>query len=182
MKILSFDTCLDKTYITLNNDILPNKVLLLEKKVDENTKKINELFDMFDSKEILNGCVYFENKLYDAYSALMNIFCKAKKEIIITDNYAGKELLDILRDINVSIIIISANISKMLKEKYEKQYKNVTFINDNSCHDRIIIIDREKLYICGTSLKDFGKKFSTLTMLNDKALVDIILDKISKIS
>ena len=155
--------------------------MLLERQVNDNTMKINELFDKFDSQDTLNGCVYFENKIYDAYSTLIDIFSSAKEEIIIIDNYAGKELLDILRDIDINIIIISANISKKIKEKYESQYNNVTFIYDNSCHDRVIVIDRKKLYICGTSLKDFGKKFSVLTELNDKVLIEAIIEKTNEI-
>ena len=38
-------------YINYNNNLLPNKVLLLENKVDENTKRIDELFDKFNPKE-----------------------------------------------------------------------------------------------------------------------------------
>ncbi|MBR7042226.1 MAG: ORF6N domain-containing protein [Bacilli bacterium] len=168
-------------YIKFNNDILPNKVLLLERQVDDNTKRINELFDKFDPKEILNGCIYFENQLYDAYSILMDIFNSSKKTVIIIDNYAGKELLDMLREVDKSITIISKNIDTKLIKKYEKQYKNVTFINDDSFHDRIIIIDFEKVYMCGTSLKDFGKYFSVLTLLDDRGEIrNIILDKITK--
>ena len=32
--------------------MLPNRMLLLEDKVDNNTKRINKLFDMFDPKDI----------------------------------------------------------------------------------------------------------------------------------
>ena len=169
-------------YINLNKEILPNKVLLLEKRVDENTERINELFDKFDPKEILNSTVHFENQIYDAYSALITLFNRANEEIIIIDNYAGKELLDIVKGINTKIIIISANINNILKKKYESQYKNVTFINDNSYHDRIIVIDRKKVYLCGTSLKDFGKKFSVLTEYTEGELFDVVINKISKIS
>ena len=46
---------------------------------------------------------YF-GQIYDAYSLLLNILTKANKRIIVIDNYAGKELLDILRIINMSCI------------------------------------------------------------------------------
>ena len=72
--------------------------------------------------------------------------------IRIMDTFV-KELLDILKNVNSKIKIISKNIDDVLKKKYEKQYNNVTFINNNSFHDRFIIIDRNKLYSCGASLK-----------------------------
>ena len=50
-------------------------------------------------------------------------------------------------------IIVSNNINNVLKSKYEHQYNNVTFINNNSFHDRFIIIDRKLLYSSGASCK-----------------------------
>lgn len=71
---------------------------------------------------------------------------------------AGKKLLDILRNVNKKIIIVSKNINDILKQKYEDQYSNITFIKNDSFHDRFIIIDRSRLFECGSSLKDVGKK------------------------
>ena len=145
-------------YINYNKDLLPNRILLLEKKTDENTAKINELFDKFNPTDIVKDKVFFESEFYDAFSFLLGILNKAKKEIIIIDNYANKELLDLLKDINLKIIVVSKNINESLKEIYEKQYDNVTFINNNSFHDRFVILDRKRIYFCGSSFKDFGKK------------------------
>ncbi len=74
-------------YINYNGDLLPNRILLLEKRTDENTKRINELFDKFDPKEIVKDKIFFEGEFYDAYSLLLDILNKARKEIIIIDNY-----------------------------------------------------------------------------------------------
>lgn len=41
--------------------MLPNRMLLLEDKVDNNTKRINQLFDMFDPKDIVKEYLFFEN-------------------------------------------------------------------------------------------------------------------------
>lgn len=76
----------------------------------------------------------------------MDILGKTKFEIIIIDNYAGKELLDLLKKLNKKIIIVSKNIDEILKKKCESQYNNITFINSSSFHDRFIILDRNKLY------------------------------------
>ena len=165
-------------YINYNKNLLPNRILLLENRVDKNTQKINELFDKFDCKEITKEFVFFENDFYDAYSTVMDIFNMSREEIIIIDNYASKELLDILRDIDRKIIIVSDNIDEKLKMKYEKQYKNVTFIKDDSFHDRYIIIDRYRLYSCGSSLKDIGKKCFSIHEFRDIKHLDIILDKL----
>ena len=135
-----------RRYFSNNSEILinhENRLLVLENTLDK-----------FKEKEL--NKIFFEGELYDAYSILLDILNKAKKEIIIIDNYAGKELLDTLKDIDKKIIIISKNIEKTLRSKYEKQYKNVEFINNDSFHDRFIIIDRKILYSCGASFKDLG--------------------------
>lgn len=163
-------------YIRYHERLLPNKVLLLENKVNENTEKINELFNMFDPKEIIKEFIFFKNELYNAYSVIMDIFNKARNEIIIIDNYAGKELLDILKDIDKKIIIVTPNIDKTLKEKYESQYNNVIFINNDTFHDRFIILDRYRLFSCGSSLKDVGKKCFAINEFDNPLYVDNILE------
>ena len=165
-------------YINYNKEILPNKILLLEDKVNNNTKRIDELFDKFDSKDIVKDKIFFEGEFYDAYSLLMDILNKSKEEIIIIDNYASKELFDTLKNIDRKIIIVSKNIDSILKKKYESQYNNITFKNNNSFHDRFIIIDRKLLYICGSSFKDLGKKCFSISEFKEKDYINILLEKI----
>lgn len=165
-------------YINYNNELLPRRFMLLEEKVDNNTKRIDELFDKFNPKDITNNSIFFENDIYDAYSVIVNIFNSSKEEIIIIDNYASKELLDMVRNIDKKIIIVSKNIDEVLKTKYESQYNNVTFINSNSFHDRFIIIDRKKMYLCGSSIKDAGKKCFGIFENNDEDYLKRILKTI----
>lgn len=158
-----------RKYFANNNEILLNhekRLLVLESKLDK-----------FKEKEM--NKIFFENELYDAYSLLMDILSKSNKEIVIIDNYAGKELLDILKSINKKIIIVSNNINNVLKSKYEHQYNNVTFINNNSFHDRFIIIDRKLLYSSGASFKDLGKKCFGIHKLNDLEYLNRILKTIN---
>ena len=124
---------------------------------------------------------FFKNDIYDAYSVMMDIFNNSKEEIIIIDNYASKELLDILRDIDRKIIIVSKNINKELKKKYESQYNNVTFIQNDSFHDRFIIIDKVRMFIIGASLKDIGKKCFAICENKDINYLYRVLDIINMI-
>ena len=165
-------------YINLNNNLLPNRVLLLEEKVDNNTKRIDKLFDKFNPNDIIKKCIFFEKEFYDAYSLLLDIFNSSLDEIIIIDNYAGKELLDILKEINKKIIIVSKNINEILKKKYESQYDNITFINNDLFHDRFIIIDKKKLYSCGASFKELGKRCFCIYENDDKEYLQRIMKTI----
>ena len=155
-------------YIKYNDQLLPHKYLLLEGKVDNNTKRIDELFDMFNPKVITKDSIFYKNDIYDAYSVLLEILNLSREEVIIIDNYMGKVLLDELRTINKKIIIVSANINNTLKSKYSKQFNNVTFINNDSYHDRFIIIDRKKVFHCGASFKDLGKKCFAINEIENK--------------
>ena len=155
-------------YINYNKNVLPRRFLLLEDKVDENTRRIDELFDRFNPKVITKNSIFFKGDIYDAYSVLLEIFDIAKEEIIIIDNYMGKVMLDKLRNINRKIVVISSNIDKTLTKKYIKQYNNVTFINNDSYHDRFIIIDRKRVFHCGASFKDLGKKCFAINEIENK--------------
>ena len=147
-----------RRYFANNNEMLIN--------YENRLLKLKNTFNQFEEKEI--NKIFFKGELYDAYSLLLDILGKSKNEIIIIDNYAGKELLDILKEIDKKIIIVSKNIDEILKKKYESQYSNIKFINNSSFHDRFIILDRNKLYSCGSSFKDLGKKCFAINEFNDK--------------
>ena len=144
---------------------------------DNEIKLLQESFSKLEKKEKINH-IFYEGQIYDAYSLLIDILSKVKEEVIIIDNYAGKELLDIIKDISVDIKIVSSNIDSTLKKKYESQYSNVTFINNNTFHDRFIIIDRKELYNSGASFKDLGKKCFSLNKIEDNEYLKNILKKI----
>ena len=145
----------------------------------EDIKLLQESFDKLNTKES-NNHIFYEGQIYDAYSLLIDILSKAKKEIIIIDNYAGKKLFDIIRNINVKVKIYTENIDNISKEKYEKQYSNIEIINTNIFHDRFIIIDNKVLYHSGASFKDLGKKCFAITMIVDNNILEELLDKLEK--
>ena len=146
-------------------------------KHDNEIKLLSKALNTFKEKERINT-IFFDGQIYDAYSLLLDILNTSKEEIIIIDNYAGKELLDILKNINKKIIIVSNNIDNILKNKYEKQYNNITFINNNTFHDRFIIIDKSKLYSCGASFKDLGKKCFAINEISSNEILINLLNKI----
>lgn len=167
-------------YINYNKNILPRRFLLLEEKVDNNTKRIDELFDKFNPKEITKDFIFFKGDIYDAYSVLLEIFNLAKDEIIIIDNYVGKVLLDELRSIDKNIIIISSNINVNLRKKYLKQYNNIKFIKNDSYHDRFIIIDRKIVFHSGASSKDLGRKCFGIHEIENYVEIEKLINEVIK--
>ena len=137
--------------------------------------KLEESFDKMSSKQT---SIIYDGKIYDAYSILIDILNSTKAEIIIIDNYANKELLDMLRTINKNIIILSKNLDSVLLKKYNNQYSNISFINNNPLHDRYIILDRKDVYVSGMSLKDIGKKYSYIYKINEELFIDELLKRV----
>lgn len=154
------------------NTIITNEMLINH---ENRILNLEKTFDKFKYNEEISK-IFFEGELYDAYSLLLDILNKADKEITIIDNYAGKELLDLLKNINKTIIIVSKNIDEVLKSKYESQYNNIKFIYNNSFHDRFIILDKNKLYSCGSSFKDLGKKCFAINEFDDMEYLNRILE------
>ena len=132
----------------------------------EDIKLLQESFDKLNIKES-NNHIFYEGQIYDAYSLLI-------------DNYAGKKLFDIIRNINVKVKIYTENIDNISKEKYEKQYSNIEIINTNIFHDRFIIIDNKVLYHSGASFKDLGKKCFAITKIVDNNILEELLNKLKK--
>ena len=69
--------------------------------------------------------MFLAGETYDAYSELSEIVDSAKKSLIIIDPYADKSLLDLLKNAESSIKIISsskARLSGALILKFNKQY------------------------------------------------------------
>ena len=142
---------------------------------DEKIKIIEETFNSFEGK---NNHLFFKGQMYDAYSLMIDIFNKSKKEIIIIDNYIDKNILDILRGTNKKIIVVTNQYNNKDYLKYISQYNNINLIINNDFHDRFIIIDRKTLYHCGASFKDLGTKCFEITKMNDKEYLNSLLLKI----
>ena len=96
----------------ISNNLIEQKYI--NELVLKDNKRINLLEQTFNSFKEKNNHIFFEEQIYDAYSLLIDILNKSKEEIIIIDNYAGKKLFDILKDINKNIIIVSKNIDEEL--------------------------------------------------------------------
>ena len=141
--------------------------------------RIQKLEETFNQLEVKKEHLFFEGQIYDAYSLLIKILSVAKEEIIIIDNYAGRELFDILRDVECNIKVITKNTSEELINKYNKQYNNVNVIKNDVFHDRFIIIDRKILYHSGSSFKDLGKKCFAINKMENENILKNLLKEIN---
>ena len=166
---------------TINTSLIEQKYinsLVLEH--DNEIRLLQESFNKLSTKEKINH-IFYNGQIYDAYSLLIDILNKAKKEIIIIDNYAGKELFDITKDIKVNIKIYTKNIDEVSKKKYMQEYSNIEIITTDIFHDRFIILDNKELYNLGSSLKDIGKKCTSINRIEDSTILKELISRLTKI-
>jgi hypothetical protein len=164
----------------LSNNILENlnyKNLLIEdhSRIDLLEKSLQELSE----HQIVNS-IFFAGQIFDAYIFLLDLLNKAKDEVIIIDNYAGKELFKIIKDVKVKVIIVSKNIDNETVKKYQKQYSNLVIKFNDSFHDRFIILDKKILYHSGASFKDVGIKCFAINLIEDSTILSKILEEVNK--
>ena len=163
----------------INNIVLEDHTHIL--KMDD-LKLLQEAFDKLEDKKRVNE-IYYEGSYYDSYSKVIDIFNEAKEELIIIDNYADKILLDIIKNLNIKVILITKKKSRLnetLIEKYNKQYNNLKVIYSEIFHNRYFIIDRNTIYHSGTSINYMGCKIFCINILEDSIVKESLLNKIIK--
>lgn len=171
-------------YINYTQDLLPHKILLIESKLDEHSKKIDELFDKFNSKVIAKDYVFFHGEYYDAYSLVQNILKSAKKKLVIVDGYADKNVLDIIKELKANVKIITKPnnlLKKSLVKQYNKQYNNLEVVYNDTFHDRYFILDEKIVYHCGTSLNKIGRRTFSISLISDKNICNSIINEVKAI-
>jgi len=183
--ILKSDVAVNTTLLVIEAFVAMKKFIssnLLEQRfinnmVLDHDERIKLLESNFSNKTFSNE-IFYEGQIFDAYYLLLRIFDSSKKSIIIIDNFADKELFKLLSKTDKKVTIYSKNINDDLIKKYKKQYSNVTLIENDSFHDRFIIIDEESLYHCGSSFKDLGTKCFAINRIDNKELVNNLLSSI----
>ena len=177
-----------RAFVTMRKYISSNLIeqRFINKQVLKNTediKLLKESFHKFEEKRKVNE-IYFNGQIYDAYSKIQEIFKSATKKLIIIDAYADNTLLDIIKRLNVEVVIITKTNNLLTKQditKYNKQYHNLKVIYNNTFHDRYFIIDKTQVYHCGTSINRIGYKTFSINLISDKEVCDSLISKVNKI-
>ncbi len=150
---------------------------------DKDIKLLQESFNKFEEKRKVNE-IYFEGQIYDAYSKILDIMNESKNELIIIDGYADKVLLDIIKNINSKVTLITKTkglLTKLDIEKYNKQYNNLEIKYTNIFHDRYFIIDKTIFYHCGSSINKIGNKVFSINILEDEMVKESLMEKVNNL-
>ena len=149
----------------------------------EKIKILEASFNRFEEKKKINE-IYFNGQIYDAYSKIQDIFKSATKRLIIIDTYADNTILDIIKRLNIEVIIITKKNNLLTDQditKYNKQYHNLKVIFNNSFHDRYFLIDNKLVYHCGTSINRIGYKTFSINLISDEEVCNLLISRVNKI-
>ena len=165
----------------VNNAQIFERLTNVEYKMFEHDKKFDIIFNELqkEKKTEFKEKIFFDGQIYDAYSLIIDIIQKAKHKILIIDNYIDASILKMLskKNKNVEVIILTlqnTNLNKLDINKFNKQYPTLKVAYTNKFHDRFIVIDNEKLYHIGASLKDLGKKCFAISIIEDDEYIEKI--------
>jgi hypothetical protein len=159
-----------------------DQVELKQLKTDE---KLEQIFKALEAgKPEPNQGIFFDGQIFDAYAFMSRIIKKAKKEIILIDNYIDESTLTHLskKAKPVKVILYTKTISQQLTldlKKANEQYSGFEIQSFAKSHDRFLVIDGNTVYHIGASLKDLGKKWFAFTKM-EKDSVENILKAIGK--
>lgn len=141
--------------------------------------KVNEILDRLNTGEVPSQGVFYEGQLWDARMLVLRLIERAKRSIVLIDNWATAEVLDLFakkrKGVKVTIItsehfnknhVPSRKISDADVKAFNEQYPKIDVRYNESFHDRFLIIDDSELYLIGASLKDLGRKCFGFTKMD----------------
>ncbi|TCP12702.1 ORF6N domain-containing protein [Bisgaardia hudsonensis] len=176
------------TFVEMRNFLLSNKEMFsrldrVEIKQLEMDKKLEAVFNYIGTNTEVKQNIFFDGQIYDAFSFIIGLIAKAKREIILIDNYVDINTLNILckKNKDVDIVIATAgkgSLSTKDINKFNAQYPKLSVKTTTDFHDRFLIIDKAEVYHIGASIKDAGKKSFGITKIEDIRLCQSLINKI----
>lgn len=176
------------SFVEMRKFLLSNKEMFarldrVELKQLETDQKLEKVFNYIATNTEVKQNIFFDGQIYDAFSFIVGLVQKAKKEIILIDNYVDVHTLNILckKDKGVDIIVATAGKGSLSTKditKFNAQYPKLLVKTTTDFHDRFLIIDKTEVYHIGASIKDAGKKSFGITKIEDKDLIKNLINKV----
>ncbi len=164
------------------------RLLYMESRIDhrlsEHDSQIKELSGKVDfflrtSLPPKEG-IFFDGQIFDAYGFVCDLVKRAKKRIVLIDNYIDETVLTLLdkRNNGVLATIYTKRIDRQLQldiERHNDQYAPIDVRQAQRIHDRFMVID-DTLYHIGASIKDLGMKLFAFSKMESSP--EMILDSL----
>ena len=154
----------------LTNAQIFQRIESVEKRQIATDAKVDEILKRIDMSETPIQGVFYDGQLWDARALVLKLISGAKKSLILIDNWATAETLDLFakKRKGVAVTIFTSEhfkkgvahhtISDEDIKVFNAQYSKLTVSYNETFHDRFLIVDDKELYLIGASLKDLGKK------------------------
>ena len=188
-------------FVQLQNVLPDSEIRMLAIQTQNNTEDIRQIKQQvndltvvvkdFTDPNIKKDYLFYNGQTVEAYLAYSEIYSYAKKTITIIDNYISLKTLVLLKAVkpNVKVTIFSDNVNHGLHQTelddFKREYPNVDINLKTSggiYHDRYIFIDHgtknEKIFHCGGSSKDAGKRVTSITKVEDVILYQNIISNL----
>ena len=149
-------------------------------KTEQDVVELKEKVDFFVQTQTppVQG-VFYDGQLWDARALVLKLVAGAKRSLILIDNWATPEVLDLFakkrKGVKVTVFtsehydkkhVPHHKISDADVKTFNAQYPKLAVRYNESFHDRFLIIDDKELYLIGASLKDLGRKCFAFTKLD----------------
>lgn len=163
----------------------------MEKKVEFIQKDVTILADNFITDKDKKDFVIYKGQKLEADIAYIEIYQQAKKSIYVVDDYMNAKSLQHLsqKDDGVEVILFTENgkggrgfLTNSLVTDFQNEYPTIRIKPNSDCHDRLIVLDYgeeiEKVYHCGASSKDAGKKLCAINQITETAIIHPVIDRL----
>ena len=163
----------------LANAQMFQRIETVEKRQIATDAKVDSILERLDATETPLQGVFYDGQLWDARALVLKLIGSAKKSLILIDNWATAETLDLFakkrKGVKVTIItsehydkkhVPHHKISDTDIATFNAQYPHLAVRYNETFHDRFLIIDDKELYLIGASLKDLGRKCFGFTKMD----------------
>jgi hypothetical protein len=154
---------------------------------DKDIAELKEKVDFFVRTQTppLQG-VFYDGQLWDARAFVDRLVKSARKSLLLVDNWATVETLDMLaaKQKGVAVTVVTSEHRdrkgnprpKILPAdvaKFNAQYPPLSLRFRENFHDRFLVVDDRDLYLIGASLKDLGKKCFGFTKMDSSEIAGL---------
>ena len=166
-----------------------------QKKMDKSIAQIETSIELlnenFISDKDCKHFVIYKGQKFEADKAYIDIYQQAIRSIYVIDDYVNAKTLELLSQKNtgVEVILFTENghgrkgfLTDSVVNDFKEQYPPLRIKSNPDWHDRLIVLDynlpTEKVYHCGASSKDAGKKLCAINEIEVTRLFHPAIDKL----
>ena len=163
----------------LSNAQVFQRIEAVERRQIMTDARVDSILERLDEGQIPERGVFYDGQLWDARAFVDQLVKRAKRSLVLVDNWATVETLDMLaakqKGVAATVVtsehrdrqgnprpkILPADIAK-----FNAQYPTLSVRFRENFHDRFLVIDDRELYLVGASLKDLGRKCFGFTRMD----------------